>query len=93
MSANTADFTHYRPSSPERTIDDYADIIHRSRPHAPHPMSPAARAAQFAPYAALTGHQDLIDADEQTAKTRVNLTDDVTIEYDEYDEPADYSAS
>ena len=43
--------------------DKYSDIInmphHRSKKHKPMPLSD--RAAQFAPFAALTGFYDLID--------------------------------
>ena len=55
--------------------DDYSDIInsprHISRTHPP--MSRASRAAQFAPYAALVGHRDLIASEETTALTKIDL--------------------
>lgn len=47
-------------------MSKYDDIIHLSRPVIPNhaPMSRDMRAAQFAPYAALTGHRDLIQQNE-----------------------------
>jgi len=47
-------------------MNNYADIIHCERPTSRHhpPMSRADRAAQFAPYAALVGHKDIISAEE-----------------------------
>ena len=44
------------------TTNPYEDIMHLSRPVSKtHPQMPIAdRAAQFAPFAALTGHGDLI---------------------------------
>ena len=44
------------------TTNPYEDIMHLSRPVSkPHPPMPIAdRAAQFAPFAALNGHGDLI---------------------------------
>lgn len=51
--------------------DDYSDIIHLPRPVSktrPR-MSKSARAAQFAPYAALVGHRDLIkDTEEEKSR-------------------------
>lgn len=46
MSGNTA-------KTVERTPEDYRDIIKKQRPQAEKPMSIKARAAQFAPFAAL----------------------------------------
>lgn len=47
---------------PQRTPADYADLLelphHKSRRHPP--MSRQNRAAQFAPFAALTGHTQLL---------------------------------
>ena len=83
MSTNTANLTNYHPKAPERTMEDYADILHHPRPQAPNPMSLEARAAQFAPYAALVGHKDIIAADEDIANTKIDLNHDITIEYEE----------
>ncbi len=70
MSTNTTSPTHYHPATLQRKLDDYADIINQKRPLAPHPMSAEARAAQFAPYAALVGHKDIISADEDLANQK-----------------------
>lgn len=49
-------------------IKDYQDLFHCQRPRCSHPMSLSERAAQFSPYATLTGHQDIISADEDLAE-------------------------
>lgn len=51
----------------EKSIEEYMDIIGQKRPKSKkHPaMSRQDRAAQFAPFAALTGHEDAI---RQTAE-------------------------
>lgn len=43
--------------------NDYSDIIHLPHYRLKHhtPMSPASRAAQFAPFAALTGYKEQVD--------------------------------
>ena len=79
MSTNTANLTNYHPKNPSRTIDDYRDILHKDRPLAPNPMSLDNRAAQFAPYAALTGHRDIITINENSARTKFKLDHDITI--------------
>ena len=64
--------------------DDYADIINLPRPISktrPH-MSKNARAAQFAPYATLVGHHDLIAHEEQIASTKDNIDREITTELD-----------
>lgn len=70
MSTNTAQFTNFHPQTPSRKIEDYADIInlphHRSKIHPP--MSLENRAAQFAPYAALTRQRDIVAKDETIAE-------------------------
>ena len=38
----------------------YDDLLHRQRPAAPKPMARMDRAAQFAPFAALTGYESAI---------------------------------
>ena len=47
---------------PEKDISDYADIINLQRPisYTRPPMPVIKRAAQFAPFAALTGHDEAI---------------------------------
>ncbi len=82
MSTNTASLTNYHPKTPQRQIEDYAGIINCRRPTAPHPMSIEARAAQFAPYAALVGHKDIISTDEQLAATKVDLDREIIIKLD-----------
>ena len=92
MSTNTADMTNYHPKTPSRKIKDYADILHAERPHAKTPMPIENRAAQFSPYAALTGHKDIIHADESIANEKINLDQEITIEFEpddlgNHDEP------
>lgn len=82
MSTNTADLTNYHPRVPARQITDYADILHTKRPRAESPMPIANRAAQFSPYAALVGHKDIIQADENLASERIDLDQEITIDYD-----------
>ena len=52
---------------------NYEDIIHlphhRSKKHAPMPLID--RAAQFSPFAALTGHQDAVKETERLNEERV----------------------
>lgn len=83
MSTNTANLTNFHPRTPKHKIADYADIINRKRPHAQNPMSHEARAAQFAPYAALVGYKDIIATDESLAQNQTNLDHDITIEYEQ----------
>ena len=47
----------------------YDDIIHLSRPVSKHqPLDRASRAAQFAPFAALENHAELVKDSESTSK-------------------------
>ena len=59
--------------------DGYLDIIdlphHESRKHKKMPR--AERAAQFAPFAALTGYDDLIAESERTTEQRTELDEDM----------------
>lgn len=64
-------------------MNDYSDIINLPRPKAPNPLSRDARAAQFAPYAALTGHKDIIMNNELTAKQRIDIDRDIVVDFDE----------
>ena len=65
-------------------IDDYADIIshprHISRNHTPMPMEK--RAAQFSPFAALSGYEDAVKETAQLAEEEVLLRDRGTEGYD-----------
>ena len=57
-------------------LDDYHDIIdlphHRSTTHQPLPMS--ARAAQFAPFAALTGHVEMLAETARHTAQQIELS-------------------
>ena len=69
-----------RPSTP----DDYSDIINLPRPLSktrPR-MSKSARAAQFAPYAALVGHRDIIAGEEEVAFAKDNIDHEITTDFD-----------
>lgn len=63
---------------PERSIDDYADIVdlphHRSSVY-PH-MTPDERAAQFSPFAALTGLDDAMEETARLTDSRIELDED-----------------
>ncbi|MCM1293708.1 MAG: hypothetical protein NC230_09045 [Bacteroides sp.] len=62
----------------DEPLDDYMDIIdmphHRSATRQPLPMS--SRAAQFAPFAALSGYEDKISETARTVDGFVELSDD-----------------
>lgn len=66
----------------KRTIENYIDIInlprHISQKH-PH-MSIHDRAAQFAPFAALTGHGEAISETARTVDSRIVLGEDAATE-------------
>lgn len=48
----------------------YDDIIHLDRPKSNHqPMETAMRAAQFAPFAALSGHEEVIEETAERVRT------------------------
>lgn len=84
MSVNSAGFTTYRTKSVKRNLSDYQDILDAKRPQTTkHPMSTDQRAAQFAPYAALVGHKDIIAADEAIATQKTDLDQEIIIEYNE----------
>ena len=61
--------------SPRRFTEKYDDIINLSRPvsekHRPMPL--ADRAAQFAPFAALTGHGEAVKETARLTETRVEM--------------------
>lgn len=78
-----------KPPSPQQSISShpYADILHHPRPlTTTTPLSISQRAAQFAPYATLSGHRNLILAteiasDQSTTRTIIP-----------FDDPTDYPA-
>ena len=57
--------------------EDYSDIIHLPHPEPKnHPrMSMQNRAAQFAPFAALTGYEDVIEETELRQRAQVMARD------------------
>lgn len=70
-------------------IEKYADLIDRPRPELKHArMSEAARAAQFAPFAALSGYYDLVEEagraklDEAVAEEKFEVDSDAQMEFD-----------
>lgn len=56
----------------------YEDMLHMQHPTSKtHPrMSVEKRAAQFAPFAALTGHADAVEETARITQERVELTED-----------------
>lgn len=57
-------------------MNKYDDIIHLSRPKSRRPPMPIAdRAAQFAPFAALAGHNDAIKETARYVSPKKNLSD------------------
>lgn len=56
----------------------YEDIINREhfRSSTRQPMSMESRAAQFAPFAALSGHEDAIAETSRLTKNRIELTEE-----------------
>ncbi len=62
-------------SKEKRTIHDYEDILSHSRPVSRrHPkMSGIDRAAQFAPFAALTGHREAVRETARLTDARVEM--------------------
>ena len=57
-------------------MNPYADIIHLPYPRKPQQMPNADRAAQFAPFAALTGHGEAIAETARITESAVELSDD-----------------
>ena len=55
----------------------YGDIIHLPRPHshAKKPMSLSDRAAQFAPFAALSGYDDMVCEEARLTETKTDLSE------------------
>ena len=62
---------------PQRTSEDYADIVNLPRPELQNHqrMALAKRAAQFAPFAALTGYDEVIEETELRQKAEVMARD------------------
>ena len=56
----------------------YDDILWRGRPRLPGhaPLPPASRAAQFAPFAALSGYEDVVEETRRGTQARVTLGED-----------------
>ena len=63
-------------------IDNYDDIKHLTRPQYDdlHPMSMHDRAAQFAPFAALVGYDDVVAETARLTDSRLELTEDEMFE-------------
>lgn len=62
----------------------YDDIIHMERPVSRHhiPMPIENRAAQFAPFAALTGYDDAVDEAARITGKRIELSEEMKSELD-----------
>ena len=57
-------------------MNEYDDIIDLPRPKSKHePMPMSDRAAQFSPFAALTGYGDAIDETARLTDERIELSD------------------
>ena len=67
------------------TIEKYKDIIYEKRPTSlKHPpMSIEHRAAQFAPFAALTGHKEEINETARLTEKKIEFTEDQNEKLDE----------
>lgn len=65
-------------------MDSYADILHCSRYELQHhaTMSMHSRAAQFSPFAALTGYDEAIDETARRTECRAELAEDALAELD-----------
>ena len=57
-------------------MSNYADIIHLAYPLKPRRMSNYDRAAQFAPFAALTGHEAAIAETARLTESAIDLAED-----------------
>lgn len=84
MSTNTAQMTGYI-SSPIDSPRDYSDIIHLSRPVITNhpPMPRAARAAQFAPFAALATYNEVV---AEVEENNIYTGSEIIADEDYYDE-------
>lgn len=64
-------------------MSEYDDIIDLSRPKSKHePMPMSDRAAQFSPFAALTGYGDAIDETARLTDARIELSEEERAELD-----------
>lgn len=65
---------------------DYSDIINLPRHISMkrQPISLDNRAAQFAPYAALVGHKDIVTQNESLASTKIDLDHDISLTNEDY---------
>lgn len=64
-------------------MSEYDDIIDLPRPKSKHePMPMSDRAAQFSPFAALTGYGDAIDETARLTDHRIELTEEERAELD-----------
>ena len=64
-------------------MSEYDDIIDLPRPKSKHePMPMSARAAQFSPFAALTGYGDAIDETARLTDRRIELSEEESAELD-----------
>ena len=64
-------------------MSEYDDIIDLPRPKSKHePMPMSDRAAQFSPFAALTGYGDAIDETARLTDRRIELTEEESAELD-----------
>jgi hypothetical protein len=68
----------------ENMSGKYDDIIHMERPVSRHhvPMPLENRAAQFAPFAALTGYDDAVDEAARITGSRIELSEEMKGELD-----------
>lgn len=59
----------------EKKLEQYQDILERERPFIPGhpPMSRESRAAQFSPFAALTGYEELIEEGARLTDSKIIL--------------------
>ena len=59
----------------EKKLEQYQDILERERPVIPGhpPMSRESRAAQFSPFAALTGYEELIEEGARLTDSKIIL--------------------
>ncbi|MBP3728682.1 MAG: hypothetical protein J6H18_00255 [Lachnospiraceae bacterium] len=66
----------------KKTIEAYADILDRERPLIPGHLSLSreSRAAQFSPFAALTGYEELIEEGARLTEDRLILGEDAAEE-------------
>ena len=64
-------------------MTEYDDIIDLPRPKSKHePMPMSDRAAQFSPFAALTGYSDAIDETARLTDRRIELSEEESAELD-----------